>query len=167
MLGAAACVVVLAAGGCVFKGATEIFTRPTPQPGAWLPAPVRIRVYPASRFATDPDSKTVVLDARIELFDEMADSVKGAGQFHFELLNNPRRESTALERRLYSWDVPMLTLEQQRKAYDKVTQTYLFRLKMDDLFFPTKDTTLKATFTPSGGQPLRDEVVMPGTARGE
>jgi len=153
--------------GCVFKGVRDILTRPATRADLWQPQPVRIRVYPTSRFATYRDGKAVVLDARIELLDEMDDSIKAAGEFHFELLDELDKGRTALARRLYSWDVPMFTLEEQRQHYDKVTRAYLFRLKMDEPFFPAKDTTLKAVYIPPKGRTLKDETVMRGSTRTE
>ena len=164
---APACLVVLLIGaqaGCVFKGARQIFLPRPAHPDIWHPQPVRIRVYPSSRFNTDSDSQTVVLEARIELLDDMDDAIKGVGQFHFELLGKPGRGRTALDRRLYSWDVAVFTLEQQTRRYDKVTRTYLFRLKVDEPFLPPRDTTLKAVFVPPTGHPLEDQTVIRGTA---
>jgi len=153
--------------GCVFKGAGRIFMpRPT-RPDVWRPQPVRIRVYPSSRFTTEQVSQTVVLEARIELLDDMDDPIKGVGQFHFELLGKPGRGRTALDRRLYSWDVAVFTLEQQTRRYDKVTRTYLFRLKGDEPFLPSKDTTLKAVFVPPTGRTLEDQIAFPGTSTDE
>ena len=167
---AAACLVMLLLGaqaGCVFKGARQIFLPQPTRPDVWRPQPVRIRVYPSSRFNTDSDNQTVVLEARIELLDDMDDAIKGVGQFHFELLGDPGRGRTALDRRLYSWDVAVFTLEQQTRRYDKVTRTYLFRLKVDEPFLPPKDTTLKAVFVPPTGHPLEDQTIIPGTALDE
>ena len=166
--GLLACAALSAApAGCAFKGTRPFFVPPAARQELWQPRPVRVRVYPASRFVADQNRKRVVLEARIELLDDMGDSIKSVGEFHFELLGEPGRGRTTLDRRLYTWDVPLLTLRQQQSHYDKVTRTYLFRLKMDDAFSPSKDTTLKVWFVPSGGHRLEAETTMPGQQRSE
>jgi hypothetical protein len=126
-----------------------------------------MRVYPASRFVADQQSQRIVLEARIELLDDMGDAIKGVGTFQFELLGTPGQGRTLLDRGLYTWEVPVLNLEQQHLRYDKITRTYLFRLKMDEPFAPTTDTTLKVWFVESGGYRFEAETVMPGREQNE
>ena len=157
----------VASTGCIFKGARQIFMPPTPRQEIWQPRPVSLRVYPASRFVTDPAVAGVLLEARIELLDDMGDAIKGVGEFHLELLGEPGRGRTTMDRRLCTWEVPLLTPEQQRARYDRVTRTYRFRLKLDQPVPPTTDTRLKVWFTPTGGHRLDAETIMPGQERSE
>jgi len=153
--------IIVAATGCSWKGEPAQTPGPKPVDGAmWWPAPVRMRVYPASRFAGNDGY--VVLEARIELVDAMDDSVKVAGRFRFELIDDERDGASRIDRRLYSWDVPLLTLEHQRQHYDSVTRTYLFRLRMDEQLVPRKATKLLVTYMPPTGSNLSAEQMMMG-----
>ena len=161
------CVLVAVSAGCVFKGTRQIFMPSPARQDVWQPQPVRMRVYPSSRFAVQPERQLVVLEARIELLDEMGDPIKGVGQYHFKLLGESGRGRTTRDRRLYTWDVPMFTLPAQQSRYDKITGTYLFRLKMHEASSPPRDTTLQVWFVPSGGHRLEAEAIMPGQVRTE
>ena len=120
--------------------------------------PVAMRVYPSTRYATEADRP--VLDARIELFDQMNDSIKGVGRFRFELFAGDDRTAAQLARRLYRWDVNLHTLAQQRQYYDPVTRSYQFRLQIDDLSIAQKATLLEVTYLPLEGQRLETKAVI-------
>lgn len=151
--------------GCQWKGgprpaAAGAATRPAE---AWSPRPVAMRVYPSSRFVQDRGQ--TVLEARVELLDAMNDSVKASGQFQLELLTDPRRGAES-PRRLYAWTVPVLSLAEQRRHYDSVTRAYLFRLSLDDLAIPRRDTLLRVMFTPAEGERLEAEATLTGAREG-
>ncbi len=153
---------ILVGAGCSWKGEPARQTGPRPADGAmWWPVPVRMRVYPASRFAGGDGY--IVLEARIEMVDAMDDSVKAAGRFRFELIDAERDGGSRIDRRLYSWDVPLLTLEHQRHHYDSVTRTYLFRLRMDEQLVPRKSMKLLVTYMPPTGSNLTAEQLMSGS----
>lgn len=153
----AGCAMVLA--GCTSKG-EGVGSQVWRGAGAatWRPMPVAMRVYPATRYATEGDRP--VLDARIELFDQMNDSIKGVGRFRFELFAGDDRTAAQLARRLYRWDVDLLSLAQQRQYYDPVTRSYQFRLRIDDLSIARKATLLEVTFLPLEGQRLETKAVI-------
>jgi len=126
----------------------------------WTLYPVRSRVYPSTRFVREEGAP--VLEARIELFDEMGDSVKGVGQWYFELYGGDQRRDGAVTQRLYSWEVPMLLLDEQRLYYDRITRAYLFRLKMDNMAPARRTTTLVATLVmPDGTRLEARELLQP------
>jgi hypothetical protein len=118
-----------------------------------------MRVYPSSRFVQE--GALTVLEARIELLDEMGDTIKGSGRFHFELAEAATPTAGSLGssgspggggasvagQRLYAWDVPLTTLEEQRQYWDPITRTYQFRLKMNAAP-PPNATVLRALLTP-------------------
>jgi hypothetical protein len=139
--------IALAAGvGCSWKGGPS--TRADDSGSeVWSPQPVQMRVYPSSRFAAAPDGSPV-LEARIELLDSMGDSTKAAGEYRVELL---RSAEEGMGERLYAWDVLVQNQAQQARHYDKVTRTYLFRLKLDDAGPPQHPTSIRVTFTPLSG----------------
>jgi hypothetical protein len=136
-----------------------------PGTDAWRPAPVSMRVYPSSRFVQE--GALTVLEARIELLDEMGDTIKGSGRFHFELAESATAETPGSGtpgsgvagvpgQRLYAWDVPLTTLEEQRQYWDPITRTYQFRLKMNAAP-PPNATVLRALLTPSDSQHITAE----------
>ncbi len=144
---------------CQPKGATTLSADPaSSQAGVWQPVATTMRVYPASRFAAAGGK--VVLEARIELLDEMGDSIKGAGRFHVSLMDKQREGLSQVDRQLYTWDVSLLSLTDQQRYYDTVTRTYLFRLKMDEQVQPSHDTRLKVTFTSAHGRTFQAHSVM-------
>lgn len=167
--------VMLACLGCAWKGGATQHPRICDQ--MWQIVPVRIRVYPSSHFTRDQDQ--LILEARIELFDEMGDSVKGAGIWHFELYaheqtgelspsgivtsstRRPIAAPRASDELLYSWDVTMLSLDQNQRFYDPITRTYLFRLNLED--GSTSPTAVKVhiIFTRPDGKRLQATSIVP------
>ena len=78
-------IAVLSLSGCTFKGAaTNRGASSKAVDGVqWIVRPVKMRVFPTTRFNRSGD--VILLQARVELFDVMSDSVKGVGQFSFDL----------------------------------------------------------------------------------
>ena len=61
---------------------------------------------------------------------------------------------------LYRWDIPLITLGDQRTYYDPVTATYAFPLKIDSLNAIKNAVYLRATLNLAEGQRLNDEQVV-------
>lgn len=160
-LGLILCVVVLA---CEPKGKTRVQPTqlPPPQSDMWVLRPVRMRVYPLTRYVHTPQQ--TILDAKIELFDEMGDSVKGVGQFRLELFVSEAAGDDAVGERLYQWDIPMQTLQDQRQCYDAITRTYRFRLKLDGRQAPHSGTSLRVVFITPNGERLEAQMDLSGKA---
>ena len=137
--------------GCTFKGGTDPSNGEIPA-NTWIPHPTQMRVYPGSRF-TELRGRGIV-QAQIELMDEMGDAIKAAGYVHLSL---HRKDGAGgdLGEQLYAWDIDLLTLSDQRKHWNRVTRTYLFRLSFGNQQTPTADTVLVAVFTPLQGSRLR------------
>jgi len=144
-------------GGCLApKGQPEV--RPTAElSDAWVPRPVALRIYPATRFVREDG--VAILDTRVELFDAMGDATKASGLARFELFDGPTTGDPVAgpSGMLYRWDIPLITLDDQRTYYDPVTGTYAFPLKIDSLD-AIKDTVfLRVTLSLAAGQRLNDE----------
>ena len=118
-----------------------------------------MRVYPSTRFVRG--SEQGILEARIEFFDEMGDSVKAVGKVHLELYATRRRDRPSVDRRLYAWEVSLLTLVKQRRYYDPITRTYMFQLSLDSLSVAREDTTLRVSFVLPDGRRLEDQKSLP------
>ena len=154
--------VVLAvfAGGCLSpKGKPQ--GRPVAElSDAWVPRPVALRIYPATRFVLEDG--VAMLDARVELFDAMGDATKASGLARFELFDGPSSGNAVSggPGLLYRWDIPLITLGDQRTYYDPVTATYAFPLKIDSLDAIKDEVHLRATLNLAAGQRLNDEQVV-------
>ncbi|MEM7627291.1 MAG: hypothetical protein AAF333_16970 [Planctomycetota bacterium] len=122
---------------------------------AWRPQPVALRIYPSTRFVRERD--TPLLEARIELFDEMGDSIKSSGQVRFELFAAGYAPGIDVGRLLYSWDIALSSLEDHQRYYDPITRGYLLRLRLDSAQITRREVLLRVTFQPLEGGRLIDE----------
>lgn len=147
---------------CMFKGGAadsyEGFPGEIRQGEVWEIRPVRMRVYPSSRFIREDDKP--LLEARVEFFDAAGDSTKAVGEMRFELFTAGAAAQTTSGQRLYAWAVPMRTLEQNNLFYDSVTRTYLFRLSLDSLSIIRDQTRLKVTLTAAHGPRIDTEALL-------
>lgn len=151
-------------GSCQWKGGSTGSASPAASGQAWQPRPVRIRVYPSSRFVQA--GTDMHFEARLELLDDMGDSIKGVGVCRFELFESApggRMEDPASAKRLYSWDVSMRTLVEQHRYYDAITRTYVFRLKLDDQPTARRGAFLLVTFMPAEGNRLEAQAALEPT----
>lgn len=154
-------VVALLLIGCVWKGGHKERHATIDDASAqvWSGRPWRARVYPATRFAED-QSKSI-LEARIELVDDMGDPVKSAGRLRLELFARSAAGKPDIGQRLYSWDVSILTREDQQRHYDPITRTYVFRLKLDESHTPRIQSVLKVMFISPQGKRIEAQATLP------
>ncbi|MHB1156107.1 MAG: hypothetical protein ACYC26_04630 [Phycisphaerales bacterium] len=122
----------------------------------WPFVPVAMRVHPFSAIEYEKATGTFVLNARIELLDRAGDITKGVGDFRFELYRAPREAGLATREGTleYSWEAPLVTLEENRQHFDPITRTYLFRLKLDQPPQSGTKLVLVTQFTDPGGRRL-------------
>lgn len=151
---------ILLGSGCHWKGDwIGGDDEPTTQPAeAWNSAPVAIRIYPATRFVSEDDR--TLLEARLELLDALEDSTKSVGTVRFELRGASSGNKTSITDRLYAWDVSIRTLEDQKRYYDPVTRTYLFRLSLDDLTQLPGKVNLHVQYTPDSGNRIEADATL-------
>lgn len=144
--------------GCEWKGGPFAATPATQPADMFHPAPKTLRVYPTSRFVQE--NGRTLLEARVELLDEMEDSIKAVGDFHIELLAAGKASGASVGQRLYSWDVAVTTITDQKRFYDRISRAYLFRLSLDDAPQPRRDTLLKVTYMPVTGPRIEAQTVF-------
>jgi len=132
------------------------------RPTTWPFVPVEMRVHPFTAVEVDRDDAGVRLEARIETLDRLGDVTKAVGDFRFELYHMPPGvyETPAEGKLLYQWSAPMNTIEQNRRHWDSITRTYLFKLQMDRLPRVTGRLLLVAHFTDPGGRHLAARAVV-------
>lgn len=153
----------IVAPGCQWKGQPppDPVEDPAAAPAApsyWQIKPARLRVYPSTRIVQRQDH--AVLEARIEFFDDLDDSVKSVGQLRFELYAVNRTREAIVGSRLYNWDVAMLTKQDNHLFFDPVTRAYLFRLRLDDAAIARKPLLLRVIFMPPTGPRLEAEAIV-------
>ena len=144
--------------GCKGDPTQQPHTNPTGG-DYWRIKPAQMRVYPSTRFVVNEGQ--VVLEARIELFDEMGDSVKGVGHFHLELHTAGEKKAS---KRLYTWDVSARTLAEQRRYYESITRAYLFPLKLHSDKAPDREVSIEVIFTTPRGRRLVTQAKLGDTA---
>lgn len=136
---------IFATAACVSKGADLIDTdNISHADGHWQLTPARMRIYPSTRFINE--SKNGILEARIEFFDSMGDSVKAIGKIHFDLFATVHGKEPLLGQRLFTWEADLLTLAEQRRYYDPITRTYRFPLEVHSLPSARSPTMLRVSF---------------------
>jgi len=143
---------LMSLGGCTSKGQQPAGDG-APLAGAWQPQPVAMRVYPATRFMQRRGQP--LLEARVELFDAMNDSIKGSGTFRFELYDG--QGASDEPQRLYTWDVEVLSFSAHQQHYDPITRTYVFPLRLDDLAVAQRKTLLRVVLSRDTGRRLEVE----------
>lgn len=153
----------VAVTGCEFKGKTAMPLVKANAGGAehhalWIAHPQKLRIYPSSRFIVADQGPA--LEVRIEMLDEMGDSVKGAGGMHMELLEAVKQHRDALEKKLYSWDVPLKTIEDQQSYFESVTRTYHFVLRLDEQIPDDFQVTLAISFQREDGLLLQAKATL-------
>ncbi|MEM9883143.1 MAG: hypothetical protein AAF800_09530 [Planctomycetota bacterium] len=121
----------------------------------WRPEPVALRIYPSTRFVNE--AGTPLLEARVELFDEMGDSTKASGLLRFELFAAGQVPGIEVGRLLYGWDITLATLEDQQRYYDPITRGYLLRLRLESAEATQRQVRLRVTFQPATGRRMSDE----------
>ena len=125
----------------------------------WPFVPVAMRVHPFTSISRDEETGGIVLDARIELLDQLGDVTKGVGTCQFELFEVDQRASTASNARasVASWQASIMRLDENRRHYDPITRTYVFKLKVDASQRPRKPLLFVACFTDHLGRRLNAE----------
>jgi len=129
----------------------------TPKPASkhWTPRPIAIRIYPSTRYVQEQGQ--AILEARIELFDAMGDSIKGSGQVRCELYALGEGDRATVGARLYNWEISLNTLDEHQRFYDPIIRGYVFRLKIDDIELTQRPTLLRVFFQPPGSDRLSTE----------
>ena len=150
--------------GCRFKGERAVVTSgqsDAPDAAdAWRAEPVGVRVYPSTRFISVEGEPT--LEAWVELYDAMGDPVKCSGTFRIDLYRSEHPDRPAPEERLAGWVVEVFTLEDHQRYYDPITQSYLFRLKLDTPDPARIPTVLRVTLTTPRDARLQTQELLQG-----
>ena len=96
----------------------------------WPFWPERMRIHPLTMFWNDHATDQPFIEARIEFLDQFSHTVKGVAQFRFELHSSDPGESRGNAFR--TWNIDLRDPADNALHYDLITQTYLFRLALDE-----------------------------------
>jgi len=91
-------------------------------------APTEVRVHPLTRIVPARDESPAELHAHIELVDGWGDTVKALGVFRVDLRRSGLREG-ASDADGAVWEVDLREPDDNSARFDRVTQTYLIRLR--------------------------------------
>ena len=166
--GAGLAATVIISVGCMSpKGVTPNAAEApeAPVPPRWTPEPVAMRVFPTTRFVAGDTGEggaggEALLEAAVELFDPMGDSLKASGVVRFELYTTGQTPGVAADQLLYSWDIALNTLDDQQRFYDPIIRGYVFRLRVQSPEIVRWRTLLRAGWQPVDGDRLSDELEL-------
>ncbi|HYE20488.1 MAG TPA: hypothetical protein VEA69_18720 [Tepidisphaeraceae bacterium] len=126
---------------------------------AALFGPADIRLHPFTAVKDfDGDAKSDGVEALIELQDRFRDPTKSTGTVIFELYDFQQARPDARGQRLAYWRAPLLTLEEQRARWNRISRTYSFQLEYPGIS-TNKSYVLQAWFEHSGKR-LTSQVVL-------
>jgi hypothetical protein len=109
--------------------ATPLAATPEDLRVEWPYWPERIRVHPLTRLApNDEKPGGLLIEARIELTDVDGHSSRGCGQLQIRMFN---LDATDPEQAVARWNMDLSDRLFNSQRFDPVTETYLFRLEVE------------------------------------
>ena len=125
--------------GWVLAGFTTIAVLGACQPASQLAehedadaplfAPTDLRIHPFTSIKDwDGDGRTDGVEVLLELQDRFRDPTKATGSAIFELYDYRRNHPDPRGERLAYWQGSLLTLEEQRMHWNRISRTYSFQL---------------------------------------
>jgi hypothetical protein len=121
------------------------------------PTDLRIHPFTAVKDWTG-DNKPDGIEALLELQDRFRDPTKGSGSVLFELYTYRRNYPDPRGDRLAAWRGSLLTLEEQKAHWNRISRTYSFQLAYPDVR-TDKSYVLQVWFD-QGGRRLVSQVVL-------
>lgn len=94
----------------------------------WPFWPEHMRVHPLTRLASDPQTGRPIIECRIEFQDADGQTSKAVGQLTLQVY--PDGSTATGTAALETWNQDLRDLAVNRRQYDDVTRTYLFRLQL-------------------------------------
>ena len=116
----------------------------------WPFWPTRVRVHPSTRIVKDPQTDHWVIETRIEFADPEGATTKAVGQLTIQLWD---AASANAAESLQNWNMDLRDLAVNRRQYDDVMRTYLFRLEIDPAKIP-ENPQIRIYFLAMDGQEL-------------
>ena len=122
-------------------------------------APTDLRIHPFTAVKDwTGDSKPDGVEVLLELQDRFRDPTKATGAALFELYEYRRNHPDPRGERLAAWRGSLLTLEEQRMHWNRISRTYSFQLAYPQIKVD-KSYVLQVWFD-QGGRRLMSQVVL-------
>ena len=99
------------------------------QTSDWPFWPQALRIHPLTRLAVDAKSGRSIIEVRLEFLDPEGHTTKGVGQVRIDLAAGGSGADSSPPIATWNWDLRDRSVN--RRFYDDVTRTYLFRLTVD------------------------------------
>lgn len=122
------------------------------QTGDWPFWPQALRIHPLTRLAVDAKSGLSIIEVRLEFLDPEGHTTKGVGQVRIDLAAGGSGADSSPPIATWNWDLRERSVN--RRFYDDVTRTYLFRLKVESLELGPQPE-LRAYFLSAAGPRLQ------------
>ncbi len=122
-------------------------------------SPKSIKILPFTKAKSfDDDAFPDGIEVSMRALDGAGDPVKSYGTFLFELYAYKPASSDHKGELIQSWRQPILSLDEQKQYWERVTTSYQFQLSWEGHpLSPQKKYVLAASFQASGGPRLFDE----------
>ena len=101
------------------------------QTSDWPFWPQALRIHPLTRLAVDAKSGRSIIEVRLEFLDPEGHTTKGVGQVRIDLAAGGSGADSSPPIATWNWDLRDRSVN--RRFYDDVTRTYLFRLNVESL----------------------------------
>ena len=122
------------------------------QTSDWPFWPQALRIHPLTRLAVDAKSGRSIIEVRLEFLDPEGHTTKGVGQVRIDLAAGGSGADSSPPIATWNWDLRDRSVN--RRFYDDVTRTYLFRLKVESLELGPQPE-LRAYFLSASGPRLQ------------
>jgi hypothetical protein len=116
----------------------------------WLFWPRSMRIHPATMIREDRETGKPMIEARLEFRDQLDHLTKAMGEVRFELHDHDPGERP--DEPIRVWNADVRALEPNRLHWDHVTETYLFRLGLDEVEDQPEPWYLRAMVLSSDGR---------------
>jgi len=157
--------------GWVLAGFTTIAVLGACQPASQLAehedadaplfAPTDLRIHPFTSIKDwDGDGRTDGVEVLLELQDRFRDPTKATGTVLFELYEYRRNHPDPRGERIAAWRGSVMTLEEQRARWNRISRTYSFQLAWPGLRLD-KGYVLQVWFDQNGRR-LTSQIVLEG-----
>lgn len=144
---------------CQSRSTTVSETGPSAEELIAFYSPQTIKILPFTKAKSfDDDAFPDGIEVSMRALDGAGDPVKSYGTFLFELYAYKPASSDHKGELIQSWRQPILSLEEQKQYWERVTTSYQFQLSWEGQpLSPQKKYVLAASFQASGGPRLFDE----------
>ena len=124
-------------------------------------APTDLRIHPFTSIKDwDGDGRTDGVEVLLELQDRFRDPTKATGTVLFELYEYRRNHPDPRGERIAAWRGSVMTLEEQRARWNRISRTYSFQLAWPGLRLD-KSYVLQVWFDQNGRR-LTSQIALEG-----